>query len=193
MSQPFRSEVRKKYSYMVAALLCAFPFLATDSVASVANKPTAHQSSPFEENDNGYLPYPSENSLETALQFVRFTGLTKNLSLLLLNDVKNEIPVKAAIERYGMDKVQVSVVRAIRIAQNTYAREWNLMLANVYKSHFGGSELQSILAKREASPFFVHLVDLQTVIASDVKTEGGVIFSHARADVMRQVLLDLPT
>lgn len=122
-----------------------------------------------------------------ALDFVRHTGVVKNLSLLLLHDVKNEAHVQAAIKRYGFDKVQKTVVSAIRVAQLEHGAEWGDMLAGIYGSHFNAGELKSILAEKESSPHFGKLIEEQDAIAAAVKADGQDIYTEARAQVMRQL------
>lgn len=124
------------------------------------------------------------DSFEAAIEFVRVSGVTKNLSLLLLNDVKNEDRVQSAISRMGMDAVQNRVIRAIRTAQQSYETKWIDVLASVYSQHFSAGQLKSILAQREASPHFGRLLNLQETIASALKTEGQLVFAQARTDVM---------
>ncbi len=122
-----------------------------------------------------------------ALDFVRHTGVVKNLSLLLLHDVKNEAHVQAAIKRYGFDKVQKTVVSAIRVAQLEHGAEWGDMLAGIYGAHFKASELKSILAEKESSPHFGKLIEEQDAIAAAVRADGQDIYAEARAQVMRQL------
>lgn len=130
--------------------------------------------------------------LDTPLQFVLVTGIHKNLSLLLLHEVKEEPPVTEAITRYGMDKVQTIVVKAIRAAKSEHGAEWNEMLAGIYKRHFSDLELRSIMKEREASPFFGTLVEKQAIIAEEAKLGGKDIFSLAAADVLHRIASDLP-
>ena len=122
-----------------------------------------------------------------ALDFVRFTGAVKNLSLLLLHDVKDEAHVQAAIKRYGFDKVQNAVIKAIRTAQLSHGAEWGDMLAGIYSTRFDAGELHSILREKESSPHFMKLLEEQDEIARAVKDSGKDIYSAARAQVMHQL------
>jgi hypothetical protein len=126
-------------------------------------------------------------NVSPALDFVRHTGVVKNLSLLLLHDVKNEAHVQAAIKRYGFDKVQKTVVTAIRMAQLEHGAEWGDMLAGIYDSRFDAGELKSILAEKESSPHFGKLIEAQDAIAAAVRHDGQDIYAEARAQVMRQL------
>lgn len=129
---------------------------------------------------------------KVALTFVERTGITKNLSLLVLDDVKNRRQIRDAISLYGMDKVQSTVVTAIKAAQAIYAPQWNQLMAEIYVEHFSAPELASILAKREASPYFPRLLDLQETIANAVHARGDQMVASARVDVMSQVAEVLP-
>ncbi|WP_262689873.1 hypothetical protein [Kordiimonas aestuarii] len=122
-----------------------------------------------------------------AHDFVRFTGAVKNLSLLLLHDVKEEAHVKAAIKQYGFEKVQDTVVSAIRTAQLQYGAKWADMLAGIYDTHFNARELRSILQEKESSPHFVKLIEEQDAIAQAVRIDGHDIYVAARAQVMSQL------
>ncbi len=128
---------------------------------------------------------------DAAFDFVRFSGASKNLSLLLLHDVKDDAFVKAAIKRYGFTHVRDSVIRAIKKAQVTYAASWSTMLATIYDARFDEGELKSILREKESSPHFVKLLDEQDNIASDVREKGEDIFASARAQVMATLSSDL--
>jgi len=127
------------------------------------------------------------DDVNPALDFVRHTGVVKNLSLLLLHDVKEEAHVQAAIKRYGFNKVQKTVVQAIRLAQLTHGAEWGDMLAHIYDVRFDAAELTSILREKESSPHFGKLVEAQDGIASAVRHDGQEIYAEARAQVMRQL------
>ncbi|TNE66131.1 MAG: hypothetical protein EP335_04020 [Alphaproteobacteria bacterium] len=134
-----------------------------------------------------YPEAPKKNAVETARKFVRMTGVSRNLSLLLLDEVKTDPLVQAAIQRHGMAKVQAKVVNAIRSAQNAYSGEWSEMLAGVYLRHIDEDAMKSILSMREASPFFMQLIDEQDSIAAEVKAKGGAIFAEARARVQERL------
>jgi len=125
---------------------------------------------------------PISNTL--ALRFVEMTGVYKNLSLLLLDEVKHSGTVQAAIKKHGFENVKLTVVRAIKKAQGDHAARWNTMLASVYQTHFGVDELNSILIKKEQSPHFKKLIDLQPTISSIVALKGENIFNDAHQQVM---------
>lgn len=137
-------------------------------------------------------PFLSAITNETALNFVERTGITKILPLLILQDVKNRRQIRAAVSQYGMDKVQATVVEAIKQAQKQYAPKWNQLMASIYVEHFSAQELASILAKREASPYFPRLLELQTTISEAVNDRGHHMVNEARTDVMIQVADALP-
>jgi|GEM_PF-1576571 len=141
---------------------------------------------------DAYLPQATAEVHATALKFVRKSGISKNLSLLLLHEVKNSAAVRAAIRRYGMERVQETVVQVIRSVQANYDSDWNQMLAGVYESHFDARALQSLMQQRDASPHFIKLLDLQDEIANAVKANGDNIFDKARADVMAGIKASLP-
>lgn len=143
-------------------------------------------------SSTAFLNVEARGAMDTAIKFVRYTGLSKNLSLLLLHDVKDDAPVQGAIDKYGMKKVQGTVVKAIKAEQHKYSISWDQMLAGVYMQHFTTNELNSILAKREASPFFDRLLELQTVISEEIQENGKDIYVKARAGVMKQVSKQLP-
>lgn len=128
---------------------------------------------------------------DAAHDFVRFSGASKNLSLLLLHDVKNDTYVRAAIKRYGFAHVQDTVVRAIKKAQASYGTRWSDMLASIYDERFEDGELKSILREKESSPHFIKLLSEQDNIATDVREKGEGIFASARAQVMETLNSDL--
>ncbi|MCK0068977.1 hypothetical protein [Kordiimonas laminariae] len=121
---------------------------------------------------------------ETAIRFIQYAGIDKNLSLLLLNDVKTSAQVTDAINRIGFEAVKEKVVTAIKRAQLSNKAEWTEMLATVYLNYFEGTELSSILTERESSPFFAKMVELQTAISHDVDTQGKLIYKRARQQVL---------
>lgn len=178
---------------MTAALTVAAP----QAVASSAPVMPSHGDSVMDsyalpDFSDAYLAQPAAAAHDTALKFVLETGISKNLSLLLLHDVKNSAPVRDAIRQYGMDKVQATVVQVIRSVQASYGSDWNQMLASVYERHFDAHALQSLIQKRDASPHFIRLLDLQDEIAMAVKTNGNNILDKARADVMAGIKASLP-
>ncbi|WP_417450060.1 hypothetical protein [Kordiimonas sp.] len=122
-----------------------------------------------------------------AQNFVRVTGAVKNLSLMLLHDVRHEAHVKAAIQQYGFQKVQATVVSAIRLAQLEYGAQWGNMLAGIYTARFKADELHSIVREKESSPHFIKLLSEQDAIAAAVKENGHDIYAAARAQVMMQL------
>lgn len=122
-----------------------------------------------------------------ALRFVETTGLGKNLSLLLLDEVKRSPSVTAAIKEYGFDTVKQMVVYAIKDVQSAHAPAWNSMLAGVYEDYFDTSEMTSIMQKKERSPYFTKMLDRQSDIASAVAGEGQAIFTQAQTDVMQKL------
>lgn len=148
----------------------------TDLLASLSARPSSSR-----------LTAPAD----AAHDFVRFTGASKNLSLLLLHDVKDDAHVRAAIKRYGFSHVQDTVVRAIKKAQLSFGPRWNDMLASIYDERFEDGELKSILREKESSPHFVKLLDEQDNIATDVREKGGDILTSARAHVMAILSTDL--
>jgi len=170
----------------VAALTIAAPAIASASKAPTKIQPTAP--APVE----SFSSLTSLRSNKVALTFVERTGITKNLSLLVLEDVKNRRQIRDAISLYGMDKVQSTVVDAIKAAQKIYAPQWNQLMAEIYVEHFSAAELASILAEREASPYFPRLLDLQDTIANSVHARGGQMVATARIDVMSEVADILP-
>lgn len=137
--------------------------------------------------DDRFLSSYETGRKAEAEKFIRLAGISKNLSLLLLQDVKNAQAVNAAIDRLGMDKVQASVVRAIRSAQKSHEGEWVQVLAGIYSQHFTGTQLRSIMTERELSPHFPRLVEMQDVIADAVQEQGRVIFTQALTDVMGEL------
>lgn len=165
----------------------------TASANAVASKaPSKILSAPVTPLE-GLSLYATDQNNKVALKFIVRTGITKNLSLLVLQDVKNRREIRDAIALYGMPKVQATVVDAIKAAQKIYAPQWNQLMVEIYVEHFTATELASIMAKREASPFFPRLLNLQDTIAETVHARGDQMVATARVDVMDQVANILPT
>ncbi len=167
----------------------AFTINANATTSKAPTKILAAPIAPLE----GLSPYATDQNNKVALKFIKRTGITKNLSLLVLQDVKNRRQIKDAIALYGMPKVQETVVDAIKAAHKIYAPRWNQLMAEIYVEHFTATELASIMAKREASPFFPRLLDLQDTISKAVHARGDQMVASARVDVMDQVTSILPT
>lgn len=189
---------RIKHTIKTGAFLCGVAFVWAGTAADAANAPKMPSRDSHDSaielpgiSDAFQLPYTSSR-LDAALDFIRDTGIAKNLSLLLLHDVKDEAPVQAAIRRYGMDRVQTTVVQVIRSAQVEYGADWNRMLAEIYTAHFDVAALKSLTAQKDASPHFIRLIELQDDIAAAMKARGQGILSKARSDVMRQIRASLP-
>ena len=138
-----------------------------------------------------FLEVDRTDAFSAALQFVESAGLVKNLSLLLLEEVKQSAEVDAAIDRDGMDDVQNKVVRAIRTAQKVHGRKWAEVLAKAYSQYFTANEMQSILKDRENSAHFIRLLQLQDQLADTIRIEGDAIFNQARSEVLGTVALRL--
>ena len=190
MAPTFRTflPVAVRFSALAATLILAPAFSAANAASGKAHYAAQ---SPVSIGDAAVAMRGTDSHLVgtsgTAQDFVLYTGIVKNLSLLLLHDVKDDVQVQAAIKRYGFDKVQNSVVKAIRLAQATHSRPWSDMLAGIYEDRFEASELKSILVEKEASPHFVKLLDQQDAIADAVKRQGKDIYAAARAQVMSQL------
>lgn len=182
----FGGLARSAMVLFVAALTISAPAIASASKTPSKILPAAP--APVD----SFSSLSSLRSNKVALTFIERTGITKNLSLLVLEDVKNRRQIRDAIALYGMDKVQSTVVDAIKAAQKAYAPQWNQLMAEIYVEHFNAAELVSILAKREASPYFPRLLDLQDTIANSVHARGDQMVASARIDVMSQVANILP-
>ncbi len=128
---------------------------------------------------------------DTAIRFVEYTGIDKNLSLLLLSEVKTSPQVASAINEYGFETVKGKVVKAIKKVQQQNNSDWTLMLADVYLHHFNNLELQSILTERENSPHFAKMVELQSSISVEINTNGSTILNRARQQVFIQLEKEL--
>lgn len=175
---------------LMAVSVSVLALSATASAKTVA-VPTKHLAAPSVMHSD-VSPFLAEKTNQAALNFVERTGITKSLSLLILQDVKNRNEIRAAISHYGMDKVQATVVNAIQQTQHYYAPQWNQLMAGIYVEHFSARELASILARREASPYFSRLLDLQSTIADAVNARGTTLVTEARIDVMSRVADALP-
>ncbi len=134
--------------------------------------------------EDSFLVQETHGSFAAAQVFVRNAGLSRNLSLLLLEDMKANADVDAAIDRFGMDIVQLSVIQAIKTAQKSHDAAWTDVLANVYGDHFTPQELASLMREKEHSPSFDRLLELQQAIGSRILSEGEAVLSHARAEVL---------
>lgn len=172
--------------FSIATVAVSMPAIAKTSKAP--SKILSAPKTPVE----SISPFSDMRTSNFAITFVKRTGITKNLSLLVLEDVKNRREIRDAISLYGMDKVQSTVVEAIKAAQKTYAPQWNQLMAGIYGEHFSEAELASILAKREASPYFPRLLNLQDTIANAVHARGNQMVASARIDVMTEVAVVLP-
>lgn len=169
-------------SLMVSSMTS--PVLASAAPTKPIGPHHAAEATPF-------LDVEQSDAYAAALEFVEIAGLTKNLSLLLLEDVKQSEEVNAAIDRDGMDSVQSKVVRAIRAAQKAHGGEWADILARAYSQHFTAAELKSILNERENSAHFIRLLQLQEKLAETIRLEGNAIFNQARSEVLGTVALRL--
>lgn len=181
-----------KWAVVLFGLMAAFT--APQSLA--ANAPTMPSVDSLEVSlpdlTGAFLPHSAAAPRQTALDFVRKTGISRNLSLMLLHDVKGRAAVQAAVKRYGMDTVQNTVVKVILSAQSQYGTEWEQMLAGIYQAHFGAQALRSLTVERDASPYFVRLLDVQDDIAQAVKEKGQAILQKARTDILAQIEATLP-
>ncbi|MEX0300372.1 MAG: hypothetical protein AB3N28_14960 [Kordiimonas sp.] len=165
-------------SVLIGSILLPSSALAAAKTSKIPHKNWDHAS------ETAFSPNSNLGTLSTALRFVLVTGLHKNLSLLLLHDVKNQKPIQDVVKQHGMDKAQDAVVKAIRSAKNSHAAEWNEMLASIYKRHFSDEALQSIMTERETSPYFSELIEKQALIAAETQIHGKDIFTEAKADVL---------
>lgn len=138
------------------------------------------------------FPKGSLAPLEAAVSFVRYTGISKNLSLLLLHDVKNTDTVTAAIQKYGFEKVKQAVVNAIKAEQNKHAIAWDNVLAHVYLKHFDAKALSSIQQDREASPHFITMLEMQDEISGEVQKNGLPVIQAAKASVLQSIAAQFP-
>ncbi len=180
------------FGRIICVILVAFGASSAAGAATAAAAPTKPQAQlPRTQEDDRFFTPTDDGRFAAAETFVRNAGLSNNLSLLLLQDVKNAQQVDAAIDRLGMDHVQATVVHAIKSAQQSHETEWVRILAGIYSQHFNHDELQSIITQRELSPYFSRLVALQDTIADAVRVEGQSVFNQALNDVMGQVTLSL--
>ncbi len=181
----------KGWSREIVASAVSCVALASVSLPTYAtaghNMATTYASLPKSDYAATHQEMFNTSSREAAIRFLRYTGTNKNLSLMLLNTVKHEGDVQSAIKQFGFNKVQGSVVRAIRGAQLSYDRKWNDMLADVYLLHFEAGELLSILKQKEQSPYFEKLISLQNEISEAVHSQGKGILAEAKQQVMAQL------
>ena len=167
---------------------------ASSMVAGLApTKPARNYSAPVISGtiEDSFLIKQTSGSFAAAQVFVRNAGLSRNLSLLLLEEVKNTSQVDTAIDRFGMDMVQLLVVQAIKSAHQSHEAAWTDVLAKVYSDHFSQEELASLMRDKEQSPSFTRLLTLQEEIGNSILTEGETVFSQARAEVMDTLSLQL--
>lgn len=176
-------------SFAVCGLLCMFTGVAAASSAPTI--PSQPELSYDFDGSAAFLPAESASSFDAAIEFIRVAGISRNLSLLLLEDVKTNKQVDAAIDRIGMDRVQRSVIRAIKAAQRSHEREWTELLAGIYSTHFDAAALRSILRERESSSHFLRLVELQDTIALAIRKQGAAVFAHALDEVMGDLTVQL--
>ncbi len=174
---------RDSIAFALASLFIGSILLPSSAFAAAKASKIPHKNWQ-RSSEAAFSPSSNLGTLSTALKFVLVTGLHKNLSLLLLHDVKNQKPIQDVVKLHGMDKAQDAVVRAIRSAKNSHAAEWNEMLAGVYNRHFSDEELQSIMTERETSPYFDGLIEKQALIAAETQVHGKDIFTEAKADVL---------
>lgn len=146
--------------------------------------------------DGLHLPTPflnadAHHTHAVALDFVRKTGLNKNLSLILLEGLKTDNLVTSAIKRQGFAKVQGVVVRAIQFEYDRYAIAWDQLLASTYSQFFSANELASLTELQDTSPYFVRLVELQEQISAAIALNGSDILSQAQRTVRERLAVDL--
>lgn len=120
-------------------------------------------------------------------------GLDKNLSLLLLEQAKNDAAVQAAIEVHGFQLVKSVVVEAIQQERLKHKGAWREILVDVYAKHFGAAQLKSIARERDQSPYFEHLVDAQQQIADAVQQKGATTLAKANLGVHTRIIAALGT
>jgi hypothetical protein len=126
-----------------------------------------------------------------ALNFIRQTGLNKNLSLLLLDTMKTDAVVVAAIKRSGMKKVQPVVVGAILQEQIKFKPAWDNALASVYSEMFSAQELSSLTTERDLSPHFSKLVEMQSQIGQQINQSAADILNAAERTVRARIEAEL--
>lgn len=161
---------------------------SASALATTAPKAPTIPALTFETDiDDRFPDLQSAGRKAAAEEFIRVAGLSKNLSLLLLQDIKNADEVNAAIDRLGMDRVQATVVTAIKTAQKSHESEWVQMLAGIYSEHFTSAQLRSIMVERETSPHFVRLIALQDTISAAVQEQGRAVFTQALDEVMGEL------
>ncbi len=167
-----------------ASLLAVLTVGQAASATTAPKAPVMAQPDVVYDYQDQFLANHSSSAFDSALEFVNMAGITKNLSLLLLQDIKKDSTVQSAIPRLGMDAVQSRVIAAIRAAQKRHQGKWNEVLANIYSQHFTTRELRSIMTERETSPHFLTMLQLQETISEAVRTEGQAVFVQAKADVL---------
>lgn len=192
MAIAFNTDSGVLRSALCAAFIClgttAPTFAASATVPAAPKTPV-----PSSLSQDALIATLPQSGQDIALRFVVATGAAKNLSLLLLEDVKHDASVQAAIKQYGMVHVQNAVVKAIRATQREYANDWSALLAEIYRDHLSDEELRDIISNRDASRYFVKLLRQQDAIAAELSDRGHLIFTQARQDVLRMLEAALAT
>lgn len=159
-------------------------------IASVRTPTTPNRALPIDPV-SPFLAPSAEETYGAALEFVRRTGLNKNLSLILLEGLKTDELVTHAIQRDGFDHVQSVVVNAIKAERDRLASEWDAVLAHTYSRFFSAPELASLANYQDASPYFVRLVELQEQISAAIALHGSDLLDEAQRSVKARVAADL--
>lgn len=153
--------------------------------------PSLKRNTPDALLDTPFLNVSREANHAAALNFVRQTGLNKNLSLLLLDTMKTDTLVLAAIERSGMKKVQPVVVGAILQEQVKFKAAWDNALATIYGELFSAQELASLTIERDLSPHFSRLVEMQGQIGAQINQDAADILNAAEQTVRARIAAEL--
>lgn len=170
-------------------------FVHTASSVSNINHVDAHIPT-FNDAPSLSLPTPflsssSRERVDAALTFVRAAGLNKNLSLLLLDTMKQDTLVLKAIKQKGLKQVQSIVVKAILTERTQFENEWDNVLAGIYSQFFTVDELTSLTSDKGLSPYFPRLVELQNEIAQHINTNGVDILGAAERSIKSRIAADL--
>ncbi len=129
-------------------------------------------------------------SYSVAVTFVRSTGLHKSLSLLLLDSVKTDEVVEAAILKYGFENVKNIVVDNIKHTTTDYRDQWNDLLATIYSSQFDAHILMSIVKKGEKSPYFADFIARQKQMNTSEQLATSDVFKKAHKELINSLRIN---
>ena len=129
----------------------------------------------------------NEANLQTALNFVRATGLNRNFQNMIVQTATRTQIFAAAAAGLGKEKTIEALKAGIEEAVGVYGDKWDRNLAATYLQFYEPEELMSLMEDPKGSPYLAKFTDNRDRVGNSMKEKSFELLKNATADVVTHV------